>query len=168
MAPRKSESGRKSDMVPPSTSGADADVSVDLTGSAPLADSSVLGAEGKQKDATDSKEPKDPKDAKDSKDSKEHREPRESLTIEVSAARPDIALLWCTELNGIHLQDLNLPKSIVTRLAKGVLAPTTQIQGNAMVAISKSATVFINYLASQYALSVPSYHSLVAVSPILA
>lgn len=47
-------------------------------------------------------------------------------------------------------QDLNLPKSIVTRLAKGVLPPNTQIQGNAMLAMSKSATVFVNYLASQY------------------
>ncbi|TAQ88484.1 hypothetical protein B7494_g3204 [Chlorociboria aeruginascens] len=45
--------------------------------------------------------------------------------------------------------DLNLPKSIVTRLAKGVLPPNTQIQGNAMLAMSKSATVFVNYLASQ-------------------
>lgn len=47
-------------------------------------------------------------------------------------------------------QDLNLPKSIVTRLAKGTLPPNTQIQGNAILALSKSATVFISYLASQY------------------
>lgn len=47
-------------------------------------------------------------------------------------------------------QDLNLPKSVVTRLAKGVLPPNTQIQGNAMLAMSKSATVFVNYIASQY------------------
>lgn len=46
-------------------------------------------------------------------------------------------------------QDLNLPKSIVTRLAKGVLPPNTQIQGNAMLAMSKSATVFVNYLTTQ-------------------
>jgi hypothetical protein len=48
------------------------------------------------------------------------------------------------------VQDLNLPKSIVTRLAKGVLPPNTQIQGNAMLAMTKSATVFVNYLATQY------------------
>jgi histone H3/H4 len=48
------------------------------------------------------------------------------------------------------LQDLTLPKSIITRLAKGVLPPNTQIQANAILALSKSATVFINYLASQY------------------
>ncbi|KAF8867021.1 histone-fold-containing protein [Acephala macrosclerotiorum] len=50
---------------------------------------------------------------------------------------------------GINIEDLNLPKSIVTRLAKGVLPPNTQIQGNAMLAMTKSATVFVNYLASQ-------------------
>ncbi|KAH8808226.1 histone-fold-containing protein [Xylogone sp. PMI_703] len=52
-------------------------------------------------------------------------------------------------VEGINLEDLNLPKSIVTRLAKGILPPNTQIQGNAMLAMSKSATVFVNYLASQ-------------------
>ncbi|RFU35959.1 hypothetical protein B7463_g295, partial [Scytalidium lignicola] len=52
-------------------------------------------------------------------------------------------------VEGINLEDLNLPKSIVTRLAKGVLPPNTQIQGNATLAMSKSATVFVNYLASQ-------------------
>ncbi|PBP25432.1 CBF/NF-Y family transcription factor [Diplocarpon rosae] len=44
--------------------------------------------------------------------------------------------------------DLSMPKSIVTRLAKGVLPPNTQIQGNATIAISKSATVFVNYVSS--------------------
>lgn len=48
------------------------------------------------------------------------------------------------------VQDLTLPKSIITRLAKGVLQPNTQIQANAILALSKSATVFINYLAHQY------------------
>ena len=47
------------------------------------------------------------------------------------------------------LQDLTLPKSIITRLAKGVLPPNTQIQANAILALSKSTTVFISYLASQ-------------------
>lgn len=45
-------------------------------------------------------------------------------------------------------QDLNLPKSIITRLAKGVLPPNTQIQANAILALSKSATVFINHLSN--------------------
>ncbi|KAH7383606.1 histone-fold-containing protein [Cadophora sp. MPI-SDFR-AT-0126] len=50
--------------------------------------------------------------------------------------------------DGINIEDLNLPKSIVTRLAKGVLPPNTQVQGNAMLATTKSATVFVNYLAT--------------------
>ena len=39
---------------------------------------------------------------------------------------------------------------MVQRLAKGVLPPNTIIQKDAILAISKSATVFVNYLASQY------------------
>lgn len=49
-------------------------------------------------------------------------------------------------------QDLNLPKSIVQRLAKGVLPPNTQIQKDALLAMSKSATVFVNYLTSWHVL----------------
>ncbi|KAL2212132.1 histone-fold-containing protein [Sarocladium strictum] len=52
------------------------------------------------------------------------------------------------EKDAVTIEDLTLPKSIVTRLAKGVLPPNTQIQANAILAMSKSATVFINYLAS--------------------
>jgi DNA polymerase epsilon subunit 3 len=37
---------------------------------------------------------------------------------------------------------------MVQRLSKGVLPPNTQIQKDALLAISKSATVFINYLSS--------------------
>ena len=47
-------------------------------------------------------------------------------------------------------QDLMLPRSIITRLAKGVLPPNTQIQQNAILAMTKSATVFINHLANAY------------------
>ncbi|KAI9739014.1 MAG: hypothetical protein M1818_005328 [Claussenomyces sp. TS43310] len=50
--------------------------------------------------------------------------------------------------DGVNIEDLNLPKSIVARLAKGALPPSTQIQGNAMLAMQKSATVFVNYLAT--------------------
>lgn len=48
----------------------------------------------------------------------------------------------------ITIEDLTLPKSIITRLAKGVLPPNTQIQANAILALSKSATVFISHLAN--------------------
>ena len=37
---------------------------------------------------------------------------------------------------------------MIVRLAKGVLPPNTQIEQNALLAIIKSTTVFINYLAS--------------------
>ncbi|KAI1376920.1 histone-fold-containing protein [Hypoxylon crocopeplum] len=50
--------------------------------------------------------------------------------------------------DNVTIEDLNLPRSIITRLAKGVLPPNTQIQANAVLAMSKSATVFINHLAN--------------------
>jgi DNA polymerase epsilon subunit 3 len=50
--------------------------------------------------------------------------------------------------DGLNIEDLNLPKSIVQRLAKGVLPPNTQIQKDALLAMSKGATVFVNYLTS--------------------
>ncbi|OIW35138.1 histone-fold-containing protein [Coniochaeta ligniaria NRRL 30616] len=50
--------------------------------------------------------------------------------------------------DAITIEDLNLPKSIITRLAKGVLPPNTQIQANAILALSKSATVFISHLSN--------------------
>jgi hypothetical protein len=56
----------------------------------------------------------------------------------------------------LSVEDLNLPKSIVQRLAKGVLPPNTQIQKDALLAMSKGATVFVNYLTSAYVSSVPS------------
>ncbi|KAK6356377.1 hypothetical protein TWF718_000738 [Orbilia javanica] len=46
------------------------------------------------------------------------------------------------------VDDNTLPKSIVTRLAKGNVPSNTQIQKDAVTALSRSATVFINYLAS--------------------
>ncbi|KAF2995816.1 hypothetical protein E8E13_001415 [Curvularia kusanoi] len=51
----------------------------------------------------------------------------------------------------LSVEDLNLPKSIVQRLAKGVLPPNTQIQKDALLAMSKGATVFVNYLTSHAA-----------------
>ncbi|KAH7414068.1 histone-fold-containing protein [Phaeosphaeria sp. MPI-PUGE-AT-0046c] len=50
--------------------------------------------------------------------------------------------------DSLGVEDLNLPKSIVQRLAKGVLPPNTSIQKDALLAMSKSATVFVNYLTS--------------------
>ncbi|KAF1835471.1 histone-fold-containing protein [Decorospora gaudefroyi] len=50
--------------------------------------------------------------------------------------------------DSLGVEDLNLPKSIVQRLAKGVLPPNTQIQKDALLAMSKSATVFVNYITN--------------------
>ncbi|KAK4132611.1 histone-fold-containing protein [Trichocladium antarcticum] len=52
------------------------------------------------------------------------------------------------ESDNLTIEDLTLPKSIITRLAKGVLPPNTQIQANAILALTKGATVFINHLAN--------------------
>ncbi|KAI9804335.1 MAG: hypothetical protein M1833_007142 [Piccolia ochrophora] len=52
------------------------------------------------------------------------------------------------EKDGVNVEDLSLPRSMVQRLAKGVLPPNTQIQKDAVLAMSKGATVFVNYLSS--------------------
>nr|POE54877.1 dna polymerase epsilon subunit d [Quercus suber] len=50
--------------------------------------------------------------------------------------------------DGMSVEELTLPKSMVARLAKGVLPPNTQIQKDALLALHKSATVFVSYIAS--------------------
>lgn len=50
--------------------------------------------------------------------------------------------------NGVSIDENVLPKSIVTRLAKGVLPQNTNIQKDAVLALTKGATVFINYLCT--------------------
>ncbi|KAI0014540.1 histone-fold-containing protein [Xylariomycetidae sp. FL0641] len=52
------------------------------------------------------------------------------------------------ERDTVTIEDLSLPKSIITRLAKGVLPPNTQIQANAILAMTKGATIFVNHLAN--------------------
>ncbi|KAJ9625330.1 hypothetical protein H2204_010422 [Knufia peltigerae] len=49
--------------------------------------------------------------------------------------------------DGVSIDDLLLPRSLVTRLARGVLPANTSIQKDATLALAKSATVFISYLA---------------------
>jgi hypothetical protein len=46
-------------------------------------------------------------------------------------------------------QDLSLPHTLIMRLAKGMLPPNTQIQKDAQLAISKSATVFVSFIADE-------------------
>jgi DNA polymerase epsilon subunit 3 len=69
--------------------------------------------------------------------------PRKSNTSTTSAVDDGTALR-----DGISVEDLSLPKTMVQRLAKGVLPANTQIQKDALLAISKSATVFVNYLSA--------------------
>ncbi|KAF2785766.1 histone-fold-containing protein [Melanomma pulvis-pyrius CBS 109.77] len=66
----------------------------------------------------------------------------------ISAVSIDDSAKTVAKDDGISIEDLNLPKSIVQRLGKGVLPPNTQIQKDALLAMSKSATVFVNYLTS--------------------
>ncbi|KAF2276262.1 histone-fold-containing protein [Westerdykella ornata] len=73
------------------------------------------------------------------------RKSNASVTAPEDAAKP------APKDDGLSVEDLNLPKSMVQRLAKGVLPPNTQIQKDALLAMSKSATVFVNYLTSQAA-----------------
>jgi DNA polymerase epsilon subunit 3 len=44
-------------------------------------------------------------------------------------------------------QDLLLPRTLTSRLARGVLPANTSIQKDALLALTKAATVFISYLA---------------------
>ncbi|KAL1618921.1 hypothetical protein SLS54_007037 [Diplodia seriata] len=52
------------------------------------------------------------------------------------------------EDTGLSVEDLNLPKTMVNRLAKGALPPNFNVQSVAQSAVSKSATVFVNYLTA--------------------
>jgi hypothetical protein len=51
---------------------------------------------------------------------------------------------------------------MIARLAKGVLPANTQIQKDALLAMHKSATVFVSYIASKYAYS---YSFLLHIAP---
>ena len=51
---------------------------------------------------------------------------------------------------------------MIARLAKGVLPANTQIQKDALLALHKSATVFVSYIASKYvcpAISLGTIHA---------
>ncbi|KAF2422370.1 histone-fold-containing protein, partial [Tothia fuscella] len=50
--------------------------------------------------------------------------------------------------SGMGVEEYNLPRTMIQRLSKGMLPPNTQIQKDALLAISKSATVFVNYLTA--------------------
>ncbi|CAI9633836.1 unnamed protein product [Alternaria burnsii] len=74
--------------------------------------------------------------------------PRKSNVSAVSNEESPAPPISVPREESLGVEDLNLPKSIVQRLAKGVLPPNTQIQKDALLAMSKSATVFVNYITS--------------------
>ncbi|KKZ65643.1 hypothetical protein EMCG_08551 [[Emmonsia] crescens] len=49
---------------------------------------------------------------------------------------------------GVNVEDYLLPRTLTQRLAKAALPPNTSIQKDALLAISKAATVFVSYLSS--------------------
>ncbi|KAI0850536.1 histone-fold-containing protein [Daldinia vernicosa] len=84
-------------------------------------------------------------------------QPQPTPSIEMDTQRPaeaasptekDKERKDSTSKDNVTIEDVTLPKSIIMRLAKGVLPPNTQIQANAILAMSKSATVFISHLAN--------------------
>lgn len=62
--------------------------------------------------------------------------------------------MFCVNRGRGLFQDLSLPRTLIARLAKGVLPPNTQIQKDAVTAISKSATVFVGFIADEYVLPI--------------
>ncbi|BFZ60114.1 hypothetical protein YB2330_001136 [Saitoella coloradoensis] len=48
----------------------------------------------------------------------------------------------------LTIEDLSLPRSVVTRLAKGVMSEGTNVQKDSVLAMTKAATAFVNYLAA--------------------
>jgi len=75
------------------------------------------------------------------------RQGRESTGMSVEVSRSYHVKLYAILT---MFQDLSLPRTMVSRLAKGVLPPNTSIHKDALLALSKSATVFVNFLASKY------------------
>lgn len=73
------------------------------------------------------------------------KEPKEGMSVDVCPSNSSPPSDDTNELS----QDFTLPKSMIGRLAKGVLPPNTQIHKDALLALHKSATVFVSYLASK-------------------
>ncbi|MCJ1292233.1 hypothetical protein MMC34_003783 [Xylographa carneopallida] len=72
------------------------------------------------------------------------------------------------EKDGINIEDLSMPRTMVQRLAKGVLPPNTQLQKDAITAFSKGATVFVNFLThSAHAHTVKSQRKTISPADVL-
>ncbi|MCJ1284781.1 hypothetical protein MMC26_004117 [Xylographa opegraphella] len=72
------------------------------------------------------------------------------------------------EKEGINIEDLSMPRTMVQRLAKGVLPPNTQLQKDSITAFSKGATVFVNFLTySAHAHTVKAQRKTIAPADVL-
>ncbi|KAL9614858.1 MAG: hypothetical protein Q9167_000691 [Letrouitia subvulpina] len=76
--------------------------------------------------------------------------PRKSNVSQASANGDESAVIKepKEKHDGTNIEDLSLPRTMVQRLAKGVLPPNTQIQKDAITAMSKGATVFVSHIAN--------------------
>ncbi|KAF2717573.1 histone-fold-containing protein [Polychaeton citri CBS 116435] len=76
--------------------------------------------------------------------------PRKSNVSTVSNAdqEPPVSPPSKSHRDSIGIEDLTLPKSIIGRLAKGILPANTNIGKDALLAMHKSATVFVSYIAA--------------------
>ncbi|MCJ1475917.1 hypothetical protein MMC13_004581 [Lambiella insularis] len=73
--------------------------------------------------------------------------PRRSNVSAVSATGDEGSVVQGgKDKDGINIEDLSMPRTMVQRLAKGVLPSNTQLQKDAITAFSKGATMFVNFL----------------------
>jgi hypothetical protein len=129
MPPRKSDTGRKSDA---STAAADKSSAASPSATGEASTQNATAAASTESGTTGKAEKKD-RDKEMEKEKEKDKEKEKEKDHDKTT-----------------IEDLTLPRSIITRLAKGVLPQNTQVQANAILAMSKSTTVFINYLAAQY------------------
>jgi len=75
--------------------------------------------------------------------------PRKSNVSAVSATGDEGSSLQTGKesTGSTNIEDLSLPRTVVGRLAKGVLPANTIIQKDAIMAITKASTLFVNYLS---------------------
>jgi DNA polymerase epsilon subunit 3 len=75
--------------------------------------------------------------------------PRKSNVSAVSATGDEGSSLQAGKesTGSTNIEDLSLPRTVVGRLAKGVLPANTIIQKDAIMAITKASTLFVNYLS---------------------
>ncbi|CAO1617779.1 unnamed protein product [Parajaminaea phylloscopi] len=74
--------------------------------------------------------------------------PTDAGAPETSKAAADASNLIYKQMNHEGIEAYELPKAVLARVAKAELPENVQIRREALLAISKSATIFISYLAA--------------------